>query len=434
MIFMQKKTASSVRATLGMSITAACLSMAPSSVTAQSQLSILCPVGLPVQQNSGSSFIMGGTAVAVVEDYNCMLRNPANLGFINKAIFSSQYIYDFTNIRESGAHTNFIDGYPEQISLGIPAGLIGTIGLSYNFTSNTSAKYRQDAQSFGFDTSTIEYKSGIVLSGGTTVWQVGWGRELPSFMHLRIGASYKRVYFASTQTVLRTISDESSTVDSRDSTYSQLKCNGAGGGIMLPLGKFRVGLSGEYFFAGELKVDNAIYSASSDTTNSFGYNSSVPVDHKFASAGMRLPPSLTAGASYMVNKEWQAAVDLGATFWNYYYSHGLLEDSRDDAAISFSSGVQYVPVPTIMNPRYQETIRYGAGFRYTQLSADKSSEYAISVGTGLPIGRQNGLLTFGAEFGRRTNSNYSGLSENFAHLSIGINGGRKWNKSSTGNY
>jgi hypothetical protein len=433
MIFMQKKTVSFVRAALGMSITAACLSMTPSA-TAQSQLSLLSPVGLPVRQNSGTSFIMGGTAEAVVEDYNCMLRNPANLGFINKTIFSSQYIYDFTNIRESGAHTNFIEGYPEQISLGIPAGIIGTIGLSYNFTSNTSAKYRQKVQSIGFDTSTIKYESGIVLSGGTTAWQVGWGRELPKFMHLRIGASYERVYFASTQTVFRAVSDENSTVDSRDSTYSQLKCNGAVGGIMLPLGKLRVGLSGEYFFAGDLKVDNAIYSASSDTTNSFGYNSSVPVDHKFGSARMRLPPSLTAGASYMVNKECQVAADLGATFWNYYYSHGLLVDSRDDAAISFSSGFQYVPVPAIMNPKYRETIRYGAGFRYTQLPADKSSEYAVSVGTGLPIGRQNGLLTFGAEFGRRTNGNYSNLSENFGHLSISISGGHKWNKSSTGNY
>ena len=122
---------------------------------------------------------------------------------------------------------------------------------------------------------------------------------------------------------------------------------------------------------------------------------------------MRLPPSLTAGASYMLNKAWLAAADLGATLWDSYYSHGLLADSRDNAAISFSAGIQYFPIPAIMNPKYLETIRYGAGFRYEQLAADKSSEYAVSIGTGLPIARQGGLLTFGLELGRRTNGNYS---------------------------
>jgi hypothetical protein len=404
------------------------------SVDAQSQLSLLCPTGLQVQQNTGTSFMMGGTSNAVADQYNCMLRNPANLGSIDKTVFSSQYLYDYNRISESGSHTNFFNGYPEQISLGIPVGIFGALGLSYSLTGITDAKYRQNAKYMDYDTSTIEYLAGIVSSGGTENWQIGWGREFAKLRHLRIGAAFERIYFASSLTTVRSITDESKTAESRDSTYCQLRCNALRGGVMLPYGKFTYGLSGEYFFKGYLHKDNAIYSTSSDTTNSYGYTSAVSVDQKKSSTSLRLPPSLTGGVAYSITKEWLAAADLSVSFWSYYNSNGLLYDKyvRSAAALSVSAGCEYVPVPAIMTPKYVETIQYGAGFRYTELSTTESSEFAVSLGTGLPIGKNAGLLTLGLEMGRRTNGHFSDLSENFAHVSIGFNGCRKWIKSSTG--
>ena len=107
-------------------------------VRAQSQIGLLFPQGAPIEQNSGPSFMMGGAACGVSDDYNTMLRNPANLGFIDKTVFSSLYLFDFTRIGQGSDHTNFIQGYPDQISLGIPFGVFGTVGLSYNIESNAA--------------------------------------------------------------------------------------------------------------------------------------------------------------------------------------------------------------------------------------------------------------------------------------------------------
>ncbi|HEX7511154.1 MAG TPA: hypothetical protein VF335_07640, partial [Chitinivibrionales bacterium] len=139
------------------------------------------------------------------------------------------------------------------------------------------------------------------------------------------------------------------------------------------------------------------------------------------------------GLSYAISSEWLAAADLSSTFWDRYYSNGFLASARTNA-LSVSAGAQYVPVSTLMAPRYWETIHYSAGFRYTQLPANLSSEYAFSLGTGLPIARGRGLLTLGLEAGRRNVGSYSEISENFVHFAVGINGSRKWNKSSFGLY
>jgi hypothetical protein len=286
----------------------------------------------------------------------------------------------------------------------------------------------------GYDTSTIAYQPGLAVSGGTSVWQVGWGREFQKLMQLRIGAAYERVFYSNCQTVDRTVSDVSSTTESRDSTFSSLQTDGFRAGIILPLGAWKLGLSGEYFFAANMTKNNAIYSTSSDTVSSTGQLTAVPIDLKKSSASVRLPPSLTAGLGYSINKEWLAAVDLSTVLWNFHASHGLLPDARKSAALSVSAGAQYVPAPMVIAPRYVETIRYSAGLRYTELPVDLSSEFGFSAGIGLPIAKNRGLLTFGAEAGRRTSGAYPGLSENFLHFAIGIDGSRKWNKSSLGNY
>jgi len=399
---------------------------------AQSQIGLLFPQGLPIQQNSGPSFMMGGAAEGVYDDYNCMLRNPANLGFVDKTVFSSLYIFDFSRIAQSGRHTNFIQGFPEQISIGIPFGSFGTIGLSYNVLSNTAAKFRSPQESVDYDTSAETYQPGLAATGGTTAWQVGWGRDLPKLKHLRIGLSYERVYYSASRSVVRVISDPSKTMESRDSTYDELRTNGLRAGLMLPLGKFKAGVSGEYFFGADLHRNNAIYSNSSDTVGPRGLTA-APVDQKLSSGGVRMPPSLSLGISYAINTDWLAAADVSSTFWDLYYSHGFLAATRTNA-LSVSGGAQYVPISTLMAPRYWETIHYSAGLRYSQLPAKQSSELALTLGTGLPIGRGRGLLTLGLEAGRRTDSHYGDISENFVHFAIGINGSRKWNKSSLGNY
>jgi hypothetical protein len=403
-------------------------------VFAQSQLSLVFPFGLPILQNSGMSFFMGGTANAVGGDYIVMSRNPANLGFIDKTVFSSLYTFDFTQLSQSSNHDRFVNSVPRQVSLGIPIGKFGTIGLSYDTRTEAVTKFRISAQSFKFDTTAVSFQPGLVATGGIIGWQVGWGREFPKAFHLRAGAVYERVYFSYAETVLRTVSDIQRTVSSRDSTYKVLGGDGLRAGLLFPLKKFKLGLSAEYFFNSDLRENNSVYSTSSDTVDTRGYLQAVPIDRRDGIARVRIPPSLVAGVSYSVTSEWLAAVDVSSVLWNLYYSHQMLPNARSDMALSFSGGMQYTPVIALLSPKYWETIRYAAGFRYNQLPANESSEFAFSFGAGLPIGKGRGEFDVGAELGRRTCGKYSGYAENFIHIAIGVNGGRKWVKSSEGNY
>jgi hypothetical protein len=321
------------------------------------------------------------------------------------------------------------------VSIGIPMGKFGAIGLSADSRSDADVKFRPTSENFRFDTSSVNYQAGLAATGGLGAWQIGWGREIPELHRLRVGLSYERVYFTFAETIVRTFTDISRTIDSRDSTYKFFGANGLRGGMLLPLWKFKIGLSGEYFFTAKVKQDNAVYSTSSDTVNSSVGTVPVPIDPQNRSVDIRVPPSLTLGVSYAITPEWLVAADVNAVLWGSFSGHGLFPAAaRTDAAKSFSTGIQYVPVVALLSPRYLETLRYGAGFRYTELPAAKSSEYAFSLGTGLPVGKGRGEFDIGVEFGRRTSGLYSGYGENFFGLSVGVNGGRKWSKSAAGNY
>jgi hypothetical protein len=405
----------------------------------QSQLSLTYPFGVPVQQNSGMSFGMGGVANAIAGDYVAMSRNPANLGFIDKTIFSSLYTFGFTQLSESGNHSVFSNSAPIQVSVAFPMGKIGALGLSYDIRSEGLTKFQLPSQLTMLDTIAVTFQPGLVTSGQIATWQIGWGRELPKAYHLRVGATFERIYFSSTETILRTVSEMKQnvirqTVSSRDSTNTVLAANGFRLGLLLPLNKFKFGLSGEYFFPGDLRRHNSVFSTSSDTVDNRGYLQPVPIDRKDEVLRVRMPPALIAGTSYTISPEWLAAADISTVLWTLYYSHNALPDARDGLALSVSGAVQYSPVIALLSPKYWETIRYAAGFRFTQLPAKESSEFALSLGTGLPIGRGRGEFNISAEAGRRTSGIYSGFAENFVHLAIGINGGRKWAKSSEGNY
>lgn len=403
-----------------------CCLLAYSSSEAQSLLSLRYPFGLPVQPNSGMSLSMGGAGVGLAADYNIMLLNPANLGSIEKTVFSALYTFDVVRISQSSDHTNFFTGVPRQVSFGIPLGKYGTLGASFEEQSDANARFQPAGETIIFGLAdTVNFQPGLKSSGGIVSWQLGWGREFEKLGRVKLGVAYERVYFLHAQSDVFTINSTNAYVNSRDSIDVRFSGNGLRLGVMAPLGKLNVGLSGEYFFTATAQGDNAVFSM----------NDSGIVTGTSRSAPVRIAPSAALGAAYSFSSQWLAAADLSGVFWNYYKSGGLLDTTdRKNAALSFSAGGQFIPAPNLLTPKYWETINYRAGLRYSQLPLKTSSEFAVMLGTGLPIGRGSGMFDVGLEIGRRIDSGYSGYSENFLNVIMGFNGGQKWNKSGMGNY
>jgi hypothetical protein len=392
--------------------------------TCESMFGISFPLGVPLQENSGMSLAMGGAACAVASDQDVMLRNPANLGTIDKMVFSGLYAFDITRLSAGSFHSNLLSSYPTQLSASVPLGVAGTIALSYSQRSDGAASFQVDT-SLVFNSTAVIGRRGFAAGGGLSAWQAGWGRSIGKWA--RFGVCYERLYLSTHRTVLSTTIDNiSGEVSARDSTYVSSSINGLRLGVMVPVRALKIGASAEYFYSAGGQSARAVY------TN----GSIVPVEGstQLASFTLRLPPTFTLGVSYDISPAWLVASDLNATFWDSYRSGGVLPETKAGTALGFCAGTQYVPAPNLLTPRYWEIIRYRAGLRFNQLPSKDAWELLGCLGFGLPVGRTTGILDISIEAGTRRSAGFLGLSENVVHVGLGISGGHKWSKASGGNY
>jgi hypothetical protein len=389
----------------------------------QSPLGLTFPYGIPIQPNSGMSLTMGGAACAVANDHNVMLRNPANLGVVDKTVLSALYSFDINRVVESSKAANFFSSTPLQISIGIPFGIAGTLALSFDQRSERSALFR-DGVTVPYYGSSVTDSLGLVAKGGLVGWQAGWGISIKKYF--QIGVSYERYYLSLEQTRLSSTSFNSVTTTSRDSTKVEGSGNGVRGGILVPVGNLKIGLAGEYNFVIDAKSVKAVYAN----------QSYVPTENSLVveKLSLRFPPSLSFGLSYDFSPEWLVASDLTLQFWSMSKFSGILVQPGANTATGISLGAQFIPAPNLLTPKYWETMRYRAGLRFTQLPGKDSYEYMLCLGTGLPLGNGMGLVDIGIEAGRRQSGLFKNYSEDVLRIGVGFNGGHKWAKTSKGNY
>jgi hypothetical protein len=386
----------------------------------QSLLGLTFPYGVPVQGNSGMSLTMGGAGCAVAGEHNGMLKNPANLGTVDRTVFSALFSIDMLRISDAGQHTNFLSFTPSQVSIGIPFGIAGTVGLSYELRSDRSAFYRNKAV-VGYSDSVL---LGFAARGGLVSWQVGWGYSIRHVVD--IGLSYERFYLDAEQTRLSTMYFSGVETDSRDSMKVQGRGNGIRAGVLVPAGKVKLAVSGEYCFTGDAESFTGVYPSGSIVPSANTY--------KTETFSLRLPPSLSLGISYDVSPEWLVASDVSLGFWQLSEFSGMLAQPGAATTTGISLGAQFIPAPNLLTPKYWETIRYRAGLRFTQLPGKDSYEYMLSLGTGLPLGKGFGLLDIGLEIGRRESGLFKDYSEDIVRIGIGFNGGHKWANPVKGTY
>lgn len=391
-------------------------------ISAQSILSLNYPFGQPISPNTGITKSFGGAGVALKNDYSIMALNPANLGTIDKTLFSSLASGDFLNLYDHELKSNFFTFVPQLISFAIPFGQAGTLGFSIEKRSNAQAFLSTHVEPSSSDVLAGITSADLQLlrSGGTTAWQIGWGSAIRKLVYL--GLSYERLYSVVDSiryTVIRTPTKD---YNSFDSTTMVWRGNGLRLGAIVPFKKFNIGISGEYFFTSPLELTAGVYHQ----------NSTTPVfEQTISGDSLRLPPVLRIGTSLMPNPSWTGVADLSMTLWKYYRNRRV-SATNEDPTLSVNGGVQYIPAPNLLVPRYWEIMQYRLGGRYSQLTPDMA-EAAIVLGTGFPL-KRGGLLDIIVEYGRRFDERYTDFTEEFIYFGLGINGGHKWIKSSEGNY
>lgn len=391
--------------------------------SAQSILGIQYPMGLTTNSETGFGASCGGTGTGVQDDFLIMSKNVANLGNINRAIFSSIVSLDFTDLVDSKNKTWQSGFNPRNISLSIPIADYGSVGFAFSQNNSNDVRFKlSQPLNVGWLSDTADL--GLVQTTGVSEWKLGYGYAITRW--LRMGIAYKRIYFnkktSSVKIMRGSINDTL-----MDSTTISFRGNGISGGFLIPLKKITFGFSGDYVFPSDAQQ----YSMKRGTRTDSVYKDSLieqESDYEF-----RPPPSFSVGLSYQIAPEWMVAMDAGGTLWSKYYPQ-LANTRVVDNAYSVSLGAQFIPEPDLLSPSYYETIRYRAGFRYSQLPVSTASEFAFSLGFGLPLQKGAGLLDVIMEGGLRSDSNYDNYSEKFLSIKFGINGGRKWYQSSESGY
>jgi hypothetical protein len=341
-----------------------------------------------------------------------MADNVANLGDMNRAVFSAVASFDFLSINQGRKSSLLFALSPRIFSFAFPINPVGSFGFSFDKRNTMNYRFVRDSMRTLSNGISVAESLGVAVVGGMSSWQAGWGRTVGSVA--LVGISYERIYLSSDE-----ITQYSATIDNQgqprpDSISCIFRGNAVRGGILVPLHKLTFGMAGEYVFKGK----------ASRILGSIDTAGGRPGPQEFS---LYLPPSLSLGISYAFSPEWMAAASGSITLWQDYYSQEKLGGNVDNA-LSFAGGAQFIPAPHLLVPRYWEIMQYRAGFRYSQLPIVTASEFAFGLSVGLPLLRGGGLVDLIAEYGKRSDSRL-GYSDNFLQLFIGINGGRKWSQN-----
>lgn len=407
--------------------------LSASQLSAQSLLGMRYPTGL-TSPATGLSARLGGSGAGLADPYIGMSLNPGNLGAIDQSVYSLTFQVDYVRLYDGDQSANFARFTPRYVGFAFPIGKAGTIGAS--FQSEASNEYAYVANDTLFnetnDSLFIAQSTTFDKQQSTTSWDIGWGISI--IPELQVGLSYQRSYFKNQVSRLN-ILHSSSVSSTMDSLFYSQGTNVLRGGLMGTIGKLGLGLGITYNFIGDLTAYRTIKRVDSVTTHqnnpyqSFDLHTGANLDSNYT---LHLPPEGVFGLSWQFNDSWVVATDFGMTFWKEYWSDApQLMQSYDLMRNAFylAGGVEFIPAPNLLSPRYFEIMHYSAGLRYQQLPFNGEEEYSLNLGLGLPLGAV-GLVDIVFEGGRRQSSIFPDIHENFMRISLATSGGRKWKQRS----
>jgi hypothetical protein len=423
--------------TVTTAITLLCLTAA-----AQSPLGLQYPLGIPDLAVTGSAAAMGGSGTAVAEEFIGTSLNPANAAIGTRSAFSAMVSFDITHISDNGASST-VSGYtPKLLSLILPVGAAGNLAFSMqrrydanlNFYTTTAL-----ADVSGPHTATIK----LNRTGGLTAWQGGWAYRFRN--GLGLGLLYERLYFnRESREVFEStfrynldnglatfpVTFRSSVTETEHSNFAS---DGIRFGMQVPVSeRFTLGAAAEYILPGNGTVRREYVRLDATT----------PIETSEGTFSVNLPPSINFGAAYAHDERWLFAADVHATLWELYENDS--ESHNTQRVYGVSAGARFIPSTNKLSAQYWEKIHYSAGLRYSSLPYDNTPwhfrrpdltnrdrnlgahDYGFTLGVGLPIPNDGGMVDIVFDIGRRTDARHPGYSENVIKFQLGINGGRNW--------
>ena len=137
----------------------------------------------------------------------------------------------------------------------------------------------------------------------------------------------------------------------------------------------------------------------------------------------------TYGIGVMVKKgsQWMFQTDFSSQNWEEFSKFGE-KDSLENSW-NIAAGVQFTPNDRSLRS-YLSMVQYRAGFRYgesyLQLRDNRITEYAFTMGLGLPMKKAASVVHLFGEIGTRGTLDNNLIRENFIRFGIGLTLNDRW--------
>jgi hypothetical protein len=181
------------------------------------------------------------------------------------------------------------------------------------------------------------------------------------------------------------------------------------------------------------KQSNIIYNYNID-----GFGIERPKDTILNSQDVKgaitMPFEVGVGLSIKKGEKFMMLLDLSKTNWSEFNYFGV-SSSNFKNSYRYSVGINYSPNKLAYgNSNYYKRVQYRLGFThsdgYLDLKQTNISNYAITVGLGLPVGLGRfddiSMVNISAQYGKLGTTNNSLLQEDYYRIILGFTFNKRW--------
>lgn len=359
---------------------------------------------------------MGGSLIAVPDQFQINLLNPAGLVFIPLTRLSGDFLHEAiwnkTDLAKGFSHYTNLNG----IALAIPV-LQNRLVTALSIIPTTQFDYEYAVAGLIDD---FNYTKKIIANGGLNRASFGFGYAVTKYFYL---GSFFHYNFGKLDQTWKV--DYVSDLFWDSSDYLSRKMwglNWCTGLILRPIPHIYMGI----VYSGKYKLTFQEHITNSTQKGSLSYD----IDSfKREKKQINIPDLWGLGVTYVLKEKYRFSSDLIYQPWSKFREENKLSTLYNDF-YHVSMGVEMLPSKNILSKYYQK-LSYRLGYFYDQLdfqddSGHPVSEYGLTMGAGFPYYGSFGRIDVALRFGKRGNLSINPVEEDIFQIYISITGGEKW--------
>ena len=361
---------------------------------------------------------MGGMSV-YSDSIHLNLQNPAAVAGLRLVNYSLAGSHKYNTLATAEESQNATTTTLDYMALGIP---MGKFGAGFGLIPYTSSGYKLQNE----DATTLTQYEG---TGGLNKAFLQLAYQITPELSFGVDANYN---FGNIENIA-TASQEGVQFGTRETNNSDLL------GFSYNFGAiYKTMISEQLEFMSSVTYTpetefNSENTRVLETTRTLPSGTVTSVDRRdieVADTDFTFPSQVTIGAGIGKPKKWflggEYTSQKTSNFTNRTFD--LQNDSFEDAA-KYKIGGFYIPNYNGLGS-YWKRVVYRAGFRFEEtgvvVNGESISEFGISFGVGLPVGRLFSNVNLGFELGRRGTTNAGLVEETFFNTFISLSLNDKW--------